>query len=570
MSQVIGNLLAPPVGPPVALPDAPATQPGCARVAAFDLGRLVELDYRSLAVLRVGLGLLLLGNYSVRSLAIDAFYTDGGVLPRSALSGVWPAMTWSLHTLGGSSGFIAGMFAVGAVFAVLLILGLWTRFVTIASWALLVSVNNRNPFVNDSGDPLLALMLFWSIFLPLGAIASVDALRSTKPPARGAYRHPASAALVLQVLFVYIFTIIWKTDPVWTTHGWAVLYALEIDQFTTPLGRWMLQFPFWLIVGGAAMYAVEVLGPALALLPVRFVWARTAAALLFIGFHAGLILTMKIGLFPFTCIVAWLTLMPAASLAAPLRFAPIARAARALSRLGGACLRAAARASARLPASDPHAPLPRIASPLIAALLLYVLVWNINGLPGRGFLPPAAKAPGTVLALRQNWNMFAPMPLTIDGWWVAPAQLADGSVIDLRTGGPLSYDKPADVASTYPDHRWRKYMLNLAVPELRAQTLPYARWLVRRWEAEHPDRPVQRSRLVFVEESTRPPMESVRLRAFSFVEWEAGRMPRRLDPGDKPAPWLPVYIAWPRVGTPPEPSLPESSPFGAAPGAGPA
>jgi hypothetical protein len=532
-------------------PLAPATRPGRARSAAPDLGQLIELDYRSLALLRVGLGLLLLGNYAVRSLAIEAFYTDSGVLPRSALREVWPPMTWSLHALSGSGLFIAGLFAVGAACALLMILGLWTRWATVASWLLLVSINNRNPLVNDSGDPLLALMLFWSIFLPLGATASVDALRSPHPPVRGAFRHPASAAFVLQVLIVYIFTAIWKTDPVWTTHGWAVLYALEIDQLTTPLGRWLLQFPFWLIVGGAAMYAVEVLGPVLALLPVRFTWARTVAAVLFIGFHAGLILTMKIGLFPFTCIVAWLTLTPVASLAAPLRFAPIARAARALGRLGGACLRAVARACDRWPASDPHVPLPRIASPLIAGLLLYVLVWNINGLPGRGFLPPRAKTPATLLALRQSWNMFAPMPLTIDGWWVAPAQLADGAVIDLRTGGTLSYDKPADVASTYPDHRWRKYMLNLAVPELRAHTLPYAQWLVRRWEAAHPERPVRRARLVFVEESTRPPMESVRLRAFSFVELEAGRLPRRLDPGEKPSPWLPVYIAWPRVGTPP-------------------
>jgi predicted DCC family thiol-disulfide oxidoreductase YuxK/uncharacterized membrane protein YphA (DoxX/SURF4 family) len=44
-------------------------------------------------------------------------------------------------------------------------------------------------------------------------------------------------------------------------------------------------------------------------------------------------------------------------------------------------------------------------------------------------------------SLDQRWNMFAPDPMGADGWLVAPARLADGTEIDLLTGGRPS-DEP--------------------------------------------------------------------------------------------------------------------------------
>ena len=67
----------------------------------------------------------------------------------------------------------------------MLVLGWKTRFATIASWVLLLSLQNRNTMILSGEDNLALLLLFWGMFLPLGARYSVDsALDSNAAPPR--------------------------------------------------------------------------------------------------------------------------------------------------------------------------------------------------------------------------------------------------------------------------------------------------------------------------------------------------------------------------------------------------
>jgi hypothetical protein len=73
-----------------------------------------------------------------------------------------------------------------------------------------------------------------------------------------------------------------------------------------------------------------------------------------------------------------------------------------------------------------------------------------------------------------------------DGWYVMPGKLVNGREIDVfRDGAPLDWAKPAHVADTYADTRWRKYMLNLWLTDGAANRLWYARYLTGRWNATH-------------------------------------------------------------------------------------
>jgi hypothetical protein len=101
--------------------------------------------------------------------------------------------------------------------------------------------------------------------------------------------------------------------------------------------------------------------------------------------------------------------------------------------------------------------------------------------------------------------MFAPVPLTADGWWVAPGTLADGRVVDVLRGGALSWDKPASVTSMYPTDRWRKYMMNLVDPAQAANRPYFAEYLCRDWNRRHaPAERLASLKLVFMLESTLP------------------------------------------------------------------
>ena len=74
---------------------------------------------------------------------------------------------------------------VRVLLAVALLVGYRTRLATIGSWILLASIHVRLPVVINAGDTLLRVLLFWSIFLPLGAMWSVDARRGRPVAAPG-------------------------------------------------------------------------------------------------------------------------------------------------------------------------------------------------------------------------------------------------------------------------------------------------------------------------------------------------------------------------------------------------
>src|SRR6185312_7530268 len=128
-------------------------------------------------------------------------YTDVGLLPRAIAIVEYAQYGFlSLHLLGGTNVTQSVLFVIAAVFAVGLLLGYRTRLMTVVSWILLVSLHNRNPIILDAGDVLLRLLLFWSMFLPLGAAYSIDGvltnLGARHPPTR--IVSMASVALIIQ------------------------------------------------------------------------------------------------------------------------------------------------------------------------------------------------------------------------------------------------------------------------------------------------------------------------------------------------------------------------------------
>src|SRR5215831_12295648 len=107
---------------------------------------LFGADLRSLAVFRISLALLILFDLANRSADLTAHYTDLGVLPRgemiSPIPSGWPL---SLYFMSGSPHVQVGLFLLAALFAVLLLVGYHTRWMTVASWMLLASLHVRNP-----------------------------------------------------------------------------------------------------------------------------------------------------------------------------------------------------------------------------------------------------------------------------------------------------------------------------------------------------------------------------------------------------------------------------------------
>ncbi|HEV3342513.1 MAG TPA: HTTM domain-containing protein [Pirellulales bacterium] len=427
------------------------------------------IDARSLAAFRMAMAGVLLFDLAERARNLADHYTDWGVFPRAARAamdengstnaGSW---AWSLHMATGTTWGQAVLFLVAGFFAVWLLIGYRTRLAAVICWLLTVSIYYRSPVVSDVGDTVLRTTLFWAIFLPLGAAASVDARlrRCDRPTPREIASIPA-AALILQVCMAYWTAAAEKTTAVWLTDHTALHYALSLDGFATPLGHQLLAYPRLLAWLTASVYWLEWIGPALVLCPFGRDLLRLIAVLAFWAFHLGIVLTMGLGTLPWVSIAVWTLFLPGTL----------------WDKLGW-----------RPPeGSVPERQLPcrllgQATTAVVALLSLYIVGWNISRVVADGEpWSPAWRAPAYVLGIDQDWRMFAPSPPTEDGWYEMRGVLVDGSVVNLwEPDRPLPHVKPSDVRATYGNRRWQKYLMEIRrgwasyVPE-------FADWLRRRW-----------------------------------------------------------------------------------------
>lgn len=268
-------------------------------------------DLRSLAAFRIVLALLVLADLGSRATDLSAHYSDKGVLPRTALvEQLLSRWSFSLNLMNGEPFFQALLFIAAALAALGLLFGYHTRLMTVLVWVLLLSIQWRNPLVGGADGPLLRLLLFWGMFLPLGAWWSLDrALRGASYRPSMQFLSVATLGLFMQIAFVYLFTALLKSGPEWREDDTAIYYVLSLDQISTSMGDFLLRFPNMLEVMTIATFALEAFGPFLLFSPLFTGPVRTAAAFSFMSLHFGIWLTMDIGIFPWIsafCMVCFL------------------------------------------------------------------------------------------------------------------------------------------------------------------------------------------------------------------------------------------------------------------------
>lgn len=127
----------------------------------------MSLPAEGLTLFRRGLAVLCLLDVAQRLTQVSLLYSDLGLLPRYALFSLFPAAgSWSLYRLSGHPVFVASLMVLTIALAARQIMRRSPRWSRVALWALVLSVQQRNPAVNDASDDLLRLLLFWDIFLP--------------------------------------------------------------------------------------------------------------------------------------------------------------------------------------------------------------------------------------------------------------------------------------------------------------------------------------------------------------------------------------------------------------------
>lgn len=274
-------------------------------------------DYRSLALYRFLIGIIIMTDVIYRLPDITNFYTDVGLVPRALfLNEMTLPWSFSLHLANGSSEIMTIFFMIQLLLGFMVAVGYKTNWAMLGSFILNVSVHNRNWLVQNGGDDVLRSILLLSVFLPLNRFFSVDsALKKDKAPTpEDPHMSFWVMAFTFQVFAIYFISYVLKTHDMWRKDFTAIYFSSRLDIFATSFGIFTRNFQLFQKIATAATALLEWLGPLLLVFPwvfgKRWWWIRTLVVALFWGLHLGIFFTMKIGLFPWICLAMWTIFLP--------------------------------------------------------------------------------------------------------------------------------------------------------------------------------------------------------------------------------------------------------------------
>ena len=412
---------------------------------------LFGIDSRSLALFRIIIGSILLLDLALRFQNLTEHYSDWGALPRWLWADIYVGKGHlCLHAMSGSPIWQCILFLVAAIAAGCLLAGYKTKWATAVSFALLASLHSRNGLILNGGDTFLRIMLFWSMFVPLAKSWSVDNGRGE----HGCVVSGGTFAMLLQVCLLYWFAGIFKTHGCWTIERNALAMAFTVDQTTSDVGRWLLNYPEVLKWFTIATMHLESWVPCLLWLPYKNHWLRMIGVVVYMGFHAGIGITMLIGLFPWICGVIWVIFIP------------------------GEFWTWCFKSMQKTPISFGNP----VLDFAITALLLLVLSWNCLTVTREWKSSPKLLLHIVqVCRIDQKWKLFAPRPRTDDGWVVVEGVTKSGQRVDLAHGWPVYHGRPESIAESMGTYRQSRLLRAMFLSKNVRVRKPYVRFLRRNW-----------------------------------------------------------------------------------------
>lgn len=444
--------------------------------------KLPGLDLRSLTLFRVLLAIIVLVDLGLRATNMVAHYTDEGILPREALrEAAWQEGFWSLNMLSGDLTWQICLWCIGAIAAISLLFGYYKTIALLISWAVLVSIQMRNPLIINAGDTSLRLMLFWSLFLPLHL--------PVEQPSNQPSLTLGGIAYLIQLSCIYLFAA-WLKDGMTWQNGEAVYYALSLDMHVTPLGKIVLQCPgLTKILTWGTLY-LERFGWILFWIPFFQPMLRSTALILFGMMHVGFAFTLNLGLFPYISVLGLIPLIPSSFWRNGIG-----------SKVEALLLKISVKRTSIKIFSLENKLFDRLRNAVIIAAISLVVTWNLSTV-NINILPTSFDKILVYSRLIQYWNLFAPDPIRSDGWYIVQAEHEDGMKSDLlHPEKQLSWEKPQNFADRIPNARWRKYMKNIKFWEYRPLRPYWINYYCKR------EQNIEEIKIYFMQELTPPPDE---------------------------------------------------------------
>lgn len=428
----------------------------------IDLRSFITLDTRSLALMRIALGLVLIYDTCNYWNLADFFFSDNGFLPlKTFLEHEANPWTWSLLFINGSSWFLKLFLTWHLLTIIFFIIGYNTRLNTFLLWLQIVSIHNRNWAILNGGDDLVRCCLIILIFLPLGSRCSIDAINSKRRAKDLTTSHTSfiNIAFFMQIFIMYYASAIFKNHPIWNQDYSALYYALQLDLFSRELGQWLKPHYKILQVLTAGAYYFELYGGFIILLGLfknLYTLSRYLIVISFITFHLLIDQLLDIGVFPFYAIALWTAFLP--------------------SNFWNNTYNTYNTIKQNSAIWKPQKLFTKSIQLMFATFLITnLLFWPMADSDWNGWLvghETFFRTTNRWLHTYQNWHLFAPYPKKNNVWFAIDGVNTKGEVFDLyqmkKRRSPLTAQ---EVQQYYKVEKWRKVFL-------KAETDPrYAQWL---------------------------------------------------------------------------------------------
>ena len=258
--------------------------------------RMFEVDIRALGIFRIALGLIVLVDQSVKLMDWHAFLGPDGLAAREISLEIVGWQSWSIYWMTEHRGWPYVLEVARGVAGVLLVFGVRSRTMAGITFVLVISSINYNALYMYGGDLVLAVSLFFAMFLPIGGRYSLEALWHGQDTRRS-FRSIGSAAYVTQVLLIFFMAGIMKTHPSWTSDYTAISMALHLEQFATESARLWRQYDTLTQILTFIVIWIEWVGPVVAILP--GVWCRSIGVGALLILEIGIWFSLEVGLFPY-------------------------------------------------------------------------------------------------------------------------------------------------------------------------------------------------------------------------------------------------------------------------------
>lgn len=190
------------------------------------------------------------------------------------------------------------------VTSIFVMIGFKTRLSTIICFVLMVSMQNRNYSILNSGDTLMRCMLFLMIFAPIHVKYSVDAFLRKKRGIPYNPEIPITTIRLMQLQFslVYFATTLFKLKGYDWVDGTAIYYTSRLVNFQRIVLPFVFDFPSVVkFMTWTALFIEFAMG--------TLVWVKELRIPVLIAgllLHLGIEVSMSIGFFEWVMIAAYI------------------------------------------------------------------------------------------------------------------------------------------------------------------------------------------------------------------------------------------------------------------------